>query len=104
MKLKYLQEKMKAFLHKVRLFVSSPKILTGIVLTGLILWYFLYGSCGYIRVGSSIRNMNEIFYDWQALRDVSIPEISKNGEVGFEIIATMQEWRTLAYQLKVPRC
>jgi len=104
MRIRYLQEKMKALPNKVRRIVSSPISLTGIVLSGLVLWYFLYGPCGYMRVKSSIRDMNEIFYDWQALRDVSIPEISKNGEVGFEIIATMQEWRMFAYALKVPAC
>lgn len=95
---------MKALPNKVRRIVSSPIFLTTTVLAGLIFWYFLYGPCGYVRVQSSIGDMNEIFHDWQALRDVSIPEISKNGEVGFEIIATMEEWRALAYQLRVPGC
>lgn len=84
--------------------VSSLLIASGMVLSGLILWYFLFGSCGYVTVKSSIKEMNKILYGWQALRDATIPEFSKNGAVTYETIAMMEEWRTLAYELKVPSC
>ena len=99
-----LRQKMKAFLHKVRRFMPSPKIAAGIVLSGSILWYFLFGSCGYISVKESIKNMNTIFDAWQTLRDRSMPGLSVSGAVSFETITAMDEWRTLAYTLQVPSC
>ena len=98
------RQKRKAFLHKVRRILSSPGTAIGIVLSGLILWYFLFGSCGYVSVKASIKNMNTIFDAWQTLRDRSIPGLSVDGTVSFETITSMDEWRTLAYALQVPGC
>ncbi|MBC7876833.1 MAG: hypothetical protein H7Y59_06635 [Anaerolineales bacterium] len=98
------RQKMKALLQQVSRIVPPLLITSGIALSGLILWYLLYGSCGYVSVKSSIKDMNTILYGWQALRDTTIPEFSKNGAVTYETIAIMEEWRTLAYQLKVPSC
>jgi len=98
------RQKMKAFLHKVRPIMPSPGIAIGIVLTGLILWYFLFGSCGYVSVKASIKNMNNIFDAWQTLRDRSIPGLSVDGTVSFETLIIMEEWRMLAYTLQVPSC
>jgi hypothetical protein len=95
---------MKAILQQVRRIAPSLMTATGIVLSGLILWYFLFGSCGYVTVKSSIKEMNKILYAWQALRDTTIPELSKNGEVSYKTIIIMQGWRKLAYELKVPSC
>ncbi len=96
--------KMKAILQQVRRIPPSLKITSGIVLSGLILWYFLYGPCGSVPVKSSIQEMNRIFNGWQELRDRTIPEFSKNGEVSSETITIMQKWRQLAYELPVPGC
>jgi hypothetical protein len=96
---------MKAILQQMRRIPRWLKITSGIVLFGLIFWHFLYGSsCGYIPVKSSIEEMNRIFYGWQVLREDTIPELSKNGEVSSEAIMIMQKWRTLAYELPVPGC
>ncbi|MBC7876675.1 MAG: hypothetical protein H7Y59_05830 [Anaerolineales bacterium] len=86
--------------HKMSPIVSSLMISAGIVL----LCHFLFGPCGYVSVKSSIKNMNEIFYGWLELRDATIPVFSKNGAVTYETIKIMEEWRTLAYKLKVPGC
>jgi hypothetical protein len=98
------RQKMKTFLHKVRRILPSPRIAIGIVLSGLILWYLLFGSCGYVSVKASIKNMNTIFEAWQTLRARSIPGLSVEGIVSFETITMMEEWRTLAYTLQVPSC
>jgi hypothetical protein len=98
------RQKMKTIHPEVSRTVSSRMIAGGVVLSGLILWYFLFGSCGYARVKSSIKDMNKILYGWQALRDTTIPEFSKNGEVTYETIKIMDGWRRLAYELKVPGC
>ena len=84
--------------------MPSPRIAIGIVLSGLILWYFLFGPCGYVSVKASIKNMNTIFDAWQTLRYRSIPGLSVDGAVSFETITLMEEWRTLAYTLQVPGC
>ena len=98
------RQKMNDLLQKARRFMPSPKIAIGIVLTGLILWYFLFGSCGYVSVKASIKNMNNIFDAWQTLRARSLPGLSVDGTVSFETITMMEEWRTLAYTLQVPSC
>lgn len=86
--------------HKMGFIVSSLMISTGIVL----LCHFLFGPCGYISVKSSIEDMNNIFDGWQELRHTTIPAFSKNGAVTYETIKIMDEWKMLAYQLKVPGC
>jgi len=88
----------------MRRFVPSPKVATGIVISALILWYFLFGSCGYISVKESVKNMNTIFDAWQTLRERSIPGLSVEGTVSFENLTMMDEWRMLAYTLQVPSC
>ena len=98
------RQKMKVLLHKVRRFMPSPRIAVGIVLSGLILWYLLFGSCGYVSVKASIKNMNTIFDEWQTLRERSMPGLSVDGVVSFENITNMDVWRTLAYTLQVPSC
>jgi hypothetical protein len=95
---------MKSILQKVHRFRSPLLIASGIVLSGLILWYFLYGSCGYFPVKSSIKEMNEISNAWQVLRELTLPEFSKNGAVTYDTITTMQGWKQLAYNLQVPSC
>src|SRR5689334_22578218 len=85
-------DEMNAILQRVR-HKPSPLIASGILLAGLILWYFFYGPCGTVPVKSSIQEMNRIFYGWQELRDRIIPEFSKNGEVSAETMTIMQKWR-----------
>ena len=96
--------KMRAIFQQVRRISLSIRISTGIVLSGLILWHFLYGPCGTVPVKSSIKEMNRIYYAWQVLREDTIPEFSKNGEVSYETITIMQKWRQLVYELPVPGC
>lgn len=98
------RQKIKALLHKVRRILPSPRIAVGIVLSVSILWYFLFGSCGYISVKESIKNMNMIFDAWQTLRNTTIPGLSVDGLVSFENITSMDQWRMLAYTLQVPSC
>jgi len=87
---------MKSILQQVRRFRPSLKIASGIMLAGWILWYLLYGSCGYVPVKSSIQEMNRILNGWLELRERTIPELSKNGEVPYETKIIMQKWRQLA--------
>lgn len=95
--------KMKTALQQIRHSPLSLKIGAGLVLL-VFFWYSLYGSCGAVPVKSSIAEMNKIFNGWQELRERTIPELSKDGEVSFEKLAIMQKWKTLAYQLSVPSC
>lgn len=94
-------QKIKVVPHKLRRVVM---IVIGIVLSGSILWYFLYGSCGYVSVKSSIENMNTILDGWQELRHTTIPAFSLDGAVPYETIAIMEEWKRYAYELQVPSC
>lgn len=48
--------------------------------------------------------MNRISNGWLELRERTMPELSKNGEVGSETLTIMQKWRQLAYELPVPSC
>lgn len=92
---------MRAFHQKVNPIVASVMISIAIVL----LCHFLFGSsCGYVKVKSSITDMNIIFDNWQELRQSTIPAFSLNGAVPYETLAMMDDWRTLAYQLQVPSC
>ena len=76
-------------------------ISTGIVL----LCHLLFGSsCGYVKVKSSITDMNQVLDGWQELRHTTIPAFSLNGVVPFEMLAIMDNWKTIAYQLRVPSC
>jgi hypothetical protein len=95
---------MNNILQQVRRIPLSLKVISGIILFGLILWQFLYGSCGTIPVKSSITEMNRIFNSWQILREETITELSENGEVSFETLTIMQKWKVLAYGLPVPSC
>lgn len=96
--------KMKSALLQIRRVPPSLKIVFGILLSAWILWYFLYGSCGYFPVKSSIKEMNRIFNGWLVLREDTLPAFSKSGEVSAETMAIMQKWRGLAYELPVPSC
>jgi hypothetical protein len=96
--------KMKSALQQIRHSPLSLKIGAGILLSAWILWYFLYGSCGFIPVKTSIEEMNRISNGWQVLRNLKISELSKNGEVSSETLTIMQTWRGLAYELPVPSC
>ena len=91
---------LKVFRYKVNPIVSSLMISTGIVL----LCHFLFGPCGYVKVKSSITDMNTIFDSWQELRHTTIPAFSLTGEVAYETISFMNVLKTLAYQLTVPSC
>lgn len=95
---------MKAILQQLRRIPLYLKIASGIILLGLILWNFLYGSCGTIPVKSSVTEMNRIFSSWQILREETITELSENGEVSAETLTIMQKWKELAYGLPVPGC
>lgn len=95
---------MKSVLQQIRRVPLFLRILGGIVLLGLILWNFLYGSCGTIPVKTSIKEMNRIFNSWQVLRDETITELSENGEVSAETLTIMQKWKELAYGLPAPSC
>ena len=91
---------MKAFRHKVNPILLSWMISAGIIL----LCHFLFGPCGYVRVKSSITDMNNIFDAWQTLRNRSMPTLSVDGLVSIENMTNMETWRTLAYTLQVPSC
>jgi hypothetical protein len=96
--------RMKSFLQQARHNAAALKIGAAILLFAWILCYFLYGSCGSVPVKSSIQEMNRISNGWLELRERTIPEFSKNGEVSSETLTIMQKWRQLAYELPVPRC
>ena len=48
--------------------------------------------------------MNTVSDGWQELCHATIPAFSLDGAVTYETIAVMNQWKTLAYQLKVPTC
>lgn len=91
---------LKVFRHKMNPIVASLIISIGVVL----LCHFLFGPCGYVKVKSSITDMNTIFDSWQELRHTTIPAFSLTGEVAYETISFMNVLKTLAYQLTVPSC
>lgn len=95
---------MKSILQQMHRIPRWLKITSGMAVCGLFLWYFLYGPCGSIPVKSSIQEMNRIFNGWQELRERTISELSKDGEVRSETLTIMQKWKQLAYGLPVPSC
>lgn len=74
------------------------------MLVGVVGWYLLFGSCGWVNSAIAIRKMNQIADAWQDVRSSALHRYENDGHVGDEMGGIMQSWRDLIGSTHVPAC
>lgn len=91
-------------LHELKMLLSSLLVGAGIILVGVVGWYLLFGSCGWVSSAIAISKMNDIADGWQAAKESVTPDYEDDGRVENGMESVMQSWRDLMGSINVPAC